>query len=125
MSGARDVVTGFQAAMGKDDWAGARRHLADKFQFVGPFESLSNPDDYLTALRRLHPIVERVDVKKVFVDGDDVCVLYDLVTNSPAGTAFIAEWHHVHAGKIDAIRVVFDARPFAPMMAKGAGPGGA
>jgi hypothetical protein len=44
--------------------------------------------------------------------------LYDLVTNAPFGTAFIAEWHHVTKGKIDRIRVVFDARPFAPMMGK-------
>ena len=44
--------------------------------------------------------------------------LDDLVTHTPAGTAFIAEWHHVKNGKIDRIRVVFDARPFAPMMGK-------
>jgi hypothetical protein len=118
MTSAKEVVLGFQGAMGKDDWAGARAHLADKLQFVGPFESFSNPEDYLKALQKLHPIVERVDLKKVFADGDDVCVLYDLVTNTPAGTAFIAEWHHVNQGKIDRIRVVFDARPFAPMIGK-------
>jgi hypothetical protein len=54
----------------------------------------------------------------MFVDGDDVCMFYDLVTNSPAGTALVAEWHHVSGGKIDRIRVVFDARPFAPLMGK-------
>jgi SnoaL-like domain len=116
--GAKEVVMGYQAAMGKDDWAGARAHLADTIDFVGPFDKFSKPDDLLAALKKLHPIVERVDMHKMFVDGDDVCVLYDLVTNSPAGTAFIAEWHHVSKGKIDRIRVVFDSRPFAAMMGR-------
>lgn len=118
MAGAKDVVMGFQAAMGRDDWAAARKHLADRIQFVGPFDDFSKPEEYLAALQKLHPIVDRVDLHKVFVDGDDVCVLYDLVTHTPAGTAFIAEWHHVTNGTIDKIRVVFDARPFAPMMGR-------
>lgn len=109
---------GFQAAMGKDDWADARKHLADRIDFVGPFDTFTNPDDYLAALQKLHPIVDRVDLHKMFVDGDDVAMFYDLVTHTPAGTAYIAEWHHVTRGKIDRIRVVFDARPFAPLMGK-------
>ncbi|MCI4368404.1 MAG: nuclear transport factor 2 family protein [Thermoplasmata archaeon] len=118
MAGAMETVMGFQAAMGKDDWKGARAHLADHLHFVGPFESFSKPEDYLAAIQKLHAIVERVDMHHMFVDGDDVCLLYDLVTNTPAGTAFISEWHHVTGGKIDRIRVVFDPRPFAPMMGK-------
>jgi hypothetical protein len=54
-----------------------------------------------------------VKIKKVFVDGDDVCVLYDLSTNSPAGTAFVCEWMRFRGGKIATVRAVFDARPFA------------
>ena len=109
---------GLQAAMGRNDWAGARAKLADRLDFVGPFEAFTKPEDYLAALQKLHHIVERVDLHKVFDSGEDVCLLYDLVTKTPAGTAFIAEWHHVKDGKIDKIRVVFDPRPFAPMMGK-------
>jgi hypothetical protein len=54
----------------------------------------------------------------VFVDGDDVCVLYDMVTNTPVGTALIVEWHKLKDDKIAAITAVFDARPFAPMFAQ-------
>jgi hypothetical protein len=54
-----------------------------------------------------------VKIKKVFVDGDDVCVLYDLSTNSPAGTAFICEWIRFRGGKIASVRAVLDAGPFA------------
>jgi hypothetical protein len=116
--GAKEVVMGYQGAMAKDDWAGARAHLTDTIDFVGPFDKFSRPDDLLAALKKLHPIVERVDLHRVFADGDDVCMLYDLVTNSPAGTAYVCEWYHVSKGKIDRIRVVFDPRPFAPLMGK-------
>ncbi len=54
----------------------------------------------------------------MFAEDDDVCVLYDMVTNSPAGTAFIAEWYRAHNGKIGSIRVVFDPRPLEPLFAE-------
>lgn len=118
MSTAKETVMGFKQAMGKGDWKGARGFLADEISFVGPFDTFSKPDDYLGALQKLHHIVEKVDTKKVFADGDDVCMLYDMVTNTPAGTAFISEWFKVKGGKIASVRVVFDARPFAPMFKK-------
>ena len=118
MTNAKETVLGFQQAMGKGDWKGARGFLANDLNFVGPFESFSKADDYMAALQKLHHIVERVEPKKMFVDGEDVCMLYDMVTNPPAGTAFISEWYKVNAGKISAVRVVFDARPFAPMFKK-------
>jgi hypothetical protein len=56
--------------------------------------------------------------KKIFVDGNDVCLLYDMVTNTPVGTAFIAEWYHVKDNKIGSLRIVFDARPFAALLGR-------
>jgi hypothetical protein len=54
----------------------------------------------------------------VFADGNNVCVLYEMVPNIPAGTAFIAEWYQVKGGKIADLRDVFDARPFAAMFGR-------
>jgi hypothetical protein len=117
MAKAADIVQGFMGAMGKGDFVAARKFLDSNLSFQGPIETFHQADPYLESLKKLHHIVERVDVKKMFVDGDDVCLLYDMVTRT-AGTAFIAEWHHVTGEKISAIRVVFDARPFAAMFAK-------
>lgn len=58
------------------------------------------PEPYLEALKRLQHIVAKVVPHKTFVDGDDVCLLYDMVTNTPAGTAFICEWYRVRGDKI-------------------------
>jgi SnoaL-like protein len=112
---AKDVVMGYQRALGSSDWAAARRHLRDDMTFKGPLAAYDTPEPYLEDLKKLHHIVKGVDMKKVFVDGNDVCLIYDMITNTPAGTAFISEWYHVEAGKIASLRVVFDARPFAAM----------
>ena len=76
-----------------------------------------SPEPYFEALKKLHPIIQRIDMKKIFADGNDVCVLYDLVTNTPIGTAFVCEWYQVKGDKISSVRTVFDARPFAAMFA--------
>jgi hypothetical protein len=115
MASAGQVVQGFMGAMGKGDFAAARKYLDDNLSFRGPFDSFDKPEPYLQALEQLHKIVKRVDMKKMFVDGNDVCLLYDLVTNTPAGTSFVCEWMQVNGDKIASIRVVFDARPFAAM----------
>jgi hypothetical protein len=118
MTNASKIVGDYQQAMGRGDFAAARKLLHDKLSFRGPLETFESPEPYLEALKKLYHIIQRVDVKKIFADGDDVCVLYDMVTNTAAGTAFIAEWYQVKGEKITAIRVVLDARPFAAMFAK-------
>jgi len=86
--------------------------------FKGPIAAYDRPEPYLDDLKKLHPIIKGVEMRKFFVDGDDVCLLYDMITNTPAGTAFISEWYHIEGKKIASIRVVFDARPFAAMWEK-------
>lgn len=115
MAHAADVVQRYTQALGKGDFAAARRYLHDNLSFHGPIDTFDKPEPLLESLQKLHPIVQRIDMKKLFVDGNDVCMLYDLVTNTPAGTSFVAEWYHVAGDKIASIRVVFDARPFAAM----------
>jgi hypothetical protein len=51
----------------------------------------------------------KYDVKKVFADGNDVCVLEDVTLQ---GTPiFTCAWYRVESGKIRSLRVVFDPRP--------------
>lgn len=120
MANASRIVSDYQLAIGKGDFNSARKLLRDNLSFYGPIDTFHSPDPYLESLKKLHHIIERIDVKRVFADGNDVCVLYDMVTNTPAGTAFIAEWYRVEGDQIAEIRVVFDARPFAAMFTKSA-----
>ena len=108
-----DVVAKYQEALGNQDFDAARALLKDELEFKGPFEELNRADDHLKAIQGLWGIVESVDVKHVSSDGDEVVVLYDMVTNTPAGTQLICEWYGVEDGKIAWIRALFDSAPFA------------
>jgi hypothetical protein len=56
----------------------------------------------------------RSDVKKVFTDGPDICVIYDFVTDTPAGAVPIVEWLRVEGGRISSVTLVFDRIAFKP-----------
>jgi ketosteroid isomerase-like protein len=87
--------------------------------FKGPIDEFGSADDYLASLGKLAQIVTGTDVQKVLADDEDVVTIYDLHTNTPAGTSPVAEWARVRNGKIAEIRVYFDARPFAAMFGQG------
>ena len=116
---AADVVGRYHEAFGKGDVQGARSLLADDLHFTGPIDEFHNADDYLASLGKLAQIVVGTDVKKVLSGDEDVVTIYDLHTNTPAGTSAVAEWARVRDGKIVEIRVYFDARPFAAMFGQG------
>ncbi len=84
--------------------------LHDEVRIRGPAgETFGKPLDFIEMLRKYRG---KYDVKKVFVDGDDVCVLYDLRTTGP--TVFMSSWYQVKDGKIVSIHTVFDPRAFGP-----------
>jgi hypothetical protein len=98
----------------------ARSLLHDHLSFTGPIDSFTNADAYLASLRQLSDIVISTELRKVFADGDDACVIYDLHTTS-VPTARVCEWFRIRGGRIASISVVFDARPFAAMFEGGPG----
>jgi ketosteroid isomerase-like protein len=112
---ARNVVERYHDAWQRHDFETVRGLLHDDLSFRGPFDTFEKADDFVEAIRGLAPIVRDVELKKVFVDGDDVCLLFDMVTNTPAGTQPIAEWHRVRGDRLATIRAYFDARPFAAL----------
>lgn len=99
----------------KGDFETAGSLIEEDVSFVGPFGAAEGADAYLSGLRRFHARgVQGVDIRLVFSDGDDVCIIYDLVTNMPAGTIPSAGWYQLRDGKIASVRAFFDARPLVP-----------
>jgi ketosteroid isomerase-like protein len=114
MADAAQVAEDFFAAWTGKDFDHARALLHDDLSFQGPIDTFDNADAYLQAIQRLSQIVTGADKRKVFADGDDVCVIYDLKT-APVPSAPTAEWYRIRDGRIASIQVFFDARPFAPL----------
>jgi ketosteroid isomerase-like protein len=119
-SNAKEVVISYLEALNDQDFKAARSHLKDDMTFLAPIASHNSADAYLEANERLRSIyrINKVlyEVKKVFVDGDDVCVFFDF--NIGSATLFASGWFHVANGKISSIRVVFDPRPIVELSAK-------
>ena len=111
---ARDIVMSYINALDNQDYDSARNRLGDNVLVKGPAgEAFRSPDEFISMMQRQRG---KYEIKKVFVDGDDVCVLYDFITKTV--TAFFASWYNVKDGKIISIQTVFDPRPFAAMQEK-------
>ena len=115
MADAARVAEGFFDAWTSMDFARARELVHDDVVFEGPIDAFNDADAYLASLQQLGAIVTGADKRKVFVDGDDVCVIYDLKT-MPVPSSRTCEWYRVRDGRVASVSVVFDARPFAAML---------
>lgn len=114
MADSAQVAEGFFEAWTAKDFERARTLLRDDVHFEGPIATFDDADSYLNSLRSFTQMMTGLEKLKVFVDGDDWCIVYDVKT-APVPTARTCEWYHVRDGGIDWVTVVFDARPFAPL----------
>ena len=104
------MVLSYIQALDGQRYDAALEHLHDKVRIRGPAgETFGKPLDFIEMLRKYRG---KYDIKKVFADGDDVCVIYDLKTTGP--TVFMCSWYQVKAGKIVSIQSVFDPSAFGP-----------
>jgi hypothetical protein len=62
------------------------------------------------------PVIRATEEQMVFVDGNDVCMIYDLVTNVPAEPISTAEWYHLRGHRISSVRTFCDPRTLLLLM---------
>src|SRR5437868_14753254 len=67
MTSASEIVESYQAALSKGDFATARTLMQDNMTFQGPLDTFNKADDYLEAFKKLASIIQRIDLKKIFV----------------------------------------------------------
>ena len=107
---AKRIVMSYINSLDSQNYEAASTYLHDKVRIRGPAgETFGVPKDFIDMLRRYRG---KYDVKKVFAEGDDVCVLYDLVTS--VGTVYMSSWYVVEDKRIVSIQTVFDPRAFGP-----------
>ncbi len=112
-----DVVRAFYAAIEQQDYAAARRLLADTFLFVGWFATMTDADEYVASMQRLRGWITRIEMQRVFADGNDLCLFYNAHTIRGV-VAPVAAFFTVVDGRISTVRVVCDSRPFAELWAE-------
>lgn len=85
--------------------------LHPEVRFVSPASNLSTPKELLPAFRRIGAVHVRSDVKRVFSDGNEVCVIYDFVTDV-VGAVKTVEWLRIENGRIRSIDLYYDQVPW-------------
>lgn len=106
----KEVVNRYIMALHEQRYEDALALLQDDVKIRGPAgESYGKPLNFIQMLRAYRA---RYDVKKVFTEGADVCVLYDLIIgDSPVYTS---SWYQVRDGKIASINTIFDPSAMRP-----------
>ncbi len=108
---AKEIVMEYlQVLVERRDFKSARSYLKDNVSYVSPLNSFDGVEPYLKYNESLH--LPKPDIKKVFTDGNDVCLLYEMTLTTQPASLFVSFWAHVDDGKISSIRLVFDPRPF-------------
>src|SRR5262245_37770334 len=107
----------YLGAVGTKDMRRVEALLAPDVTFVGPVLNLKGAGDVLAALRRIGAVHVRNDIKRVFVDGDEACVIYDFVTDTTAGALATIEWLRFDGGRIRSIDLYYDRLPWQAVMA--------
>jgi ketosteroid isomerase-like protein len=93
------------------DLDGLRELLADDVTFTGPLGQTEGADDYVTGVARMAELVTAAEQLQVIGDGEDVVVLYDLITHDPPARIPTAGWYRIRDGKVASVRAFFDPRP--------------
>jgi len=98
-------------AWSSGDLETTRSLLADDVTFSGPLGQTKGADAYVRGVSKMAETVTGVELKKLIVEGDDVCIMYDVFSNT-AGPLPTVGWYHFSADeKIDSVRAYFDPRP--------------
>ena len=102
----KNTVLSCVKAINDEDFTAARKYVRSDMIFRGVLGTRDGAESYFNDMEKMKL---KYDIKKVFVDNADVCLLYDL---SMAGKKiFCCGWYHVEDGKITSLKVVFDPRP--------------
>ena len=108
------TVLAYLDAVAKKDLGRLEALVAPDVHFVGPAATRHGLRELREAFERIAAIHVRSDVKRVFSDGNDVCVIYDFVTDT-AGTLPTIEWIKLDRGRIASINLYYDQVPWQKM----------
>ena len=112
----RDIVRAYSTAWREGDMAAARALLEKDVDFQGSIDCFQSADSLIAALRQFGAMLLRVEEIAELYEGQEAMLLYDCVTDTPAGRIRTAEYFQVQDKLIARVRVVFDATELRPII---------
>jgi hypothetical protein len=96
---------------------GALETLLDGRLVAAFFGTTLDKREWIRAIGRLLPVLNRNDIREVFAAGERACIVYDFVTDTPAGAVPCVELVTVAEGRITEVELLLDRVSFAPVNA--------
>ncbi len=105
------IALAYLDAVGKKDMKRVEELLSPDIQFTGPVMKLSGVREVLASFQRIGAIHVRNDIVRVFSDKEEVCVIYDFVTDT-IGSVPTIEWLRFANGTIMGVNLFYDQVPW-------------
>ena len=114
----RELVTAYIDAIGEGRLQDLPAMLDPDAEFIFGDTTLQGADAFAGGFKRLSKILIRNEIRKIFVDGDEACVIYDFVTDTPAGAVLSVEYIKFKKGRIKSSLLVFERLHWPEVMAE-------
>lgn len=108
------IVDAYFAAQSARDFEAMRGFLADQgFYYRSPIAMFDRADEFIQYAAVSSGIILDREIRKVFVDGDDIChfMTYRIQISEKLAVE-AAQWSHVHEDRIQRIEAIFDASAY-------------
>lgn len=111
------VFNAYLDAFAARDFERVRATLADgPFVYRSPVTTHTSADVFVLDISRVGQILDGIDCRRIFVDGDEVCAILDfririnVVTLTP-----VVLWAKIAGGRIVSLEAFFDATEYSQM----------
>ena len=112
-----EIVTEFLDAVENGDFRRAGQMLSSEgFSYRGPIDQFDTAKAFLDDLARISTILKRIERRRFFSDGNEVCAIVTYVTTvEDVANTRAAHWLRIENGLIVSIEGFLDARAYARM----------
>lgn len=113
----RQVVESYFEALTARDFERVRAWLSERdFTYRGPISQFDSADLFVQDVSRIGSILEGIEQRKTFCDGNDVCSILNFKTRMDTlQVTRVVHWATVDRGRIVSIETFFDAREYAKL----------
>ena len=118
MSDLTRIVGDYLEGWNRKDALAFAAALAPGVRFKGPLAETEGRDPFLAAVTRMFPMVERLELRALFTEGDRVLAVYDFVCVQPIGCLRTAEMIEIRHGLIVSSELFFDTAPLTGAQAQ-------
>ena len=114
---AEKVFSDYLDAFEARDFERLRSYLSDtRFSYHSPVSSYASADTFVANIARVGPILERIERRMIFVEGNTVCGILNLKTTMEGLRLVpVVQLATVVDGKITELEAIFDATAYNRM----------